>query len=750
MKKVNMKRNYFFALFLVLFLLCGCIKTAPIKEQTDAPVQVEMPAPTQENPAPEKPAAPEEESSSQAALSGEEQAQLLHDLDLRIEIHPAHPALDMHWLDERASSQWLMFFQQQSNTYCPLLYGAAYEADLYPLEKIGNYLGALTFQDGSEPVYFNISIEDDTVTALPTAEGVQLLAAYESLLISGASESIHPESLPDFYYEMILTSIEIAYPAGLFFENPAELSDDALYTSFQLFANQADLLVCWDEQAGAYLFSEALIRSVLDRYYEGYTFHIEDVPQYDSAYQAISSQVVGGFGGGIHVGDLNLQEDGNRCTIRGTVRDGNGNPMCKKEYVLDFYDGGFHICAIRTCGEALSVAEPVRYQQIAQKEVVPDLLTSGNAESMEVLEVWSTAGIEVKYLAIPNPYQYLGNGVFYCYPDESHYGDGAYYRCDWLTGQPSVLTVQSVELITPVGQVRFRWWPQGTSLGIHNISDQQLQNDFSLQASLAYASALPDTNFKVLLTQGAGSGNVTLATLDLQTSNVEPLSTGATQAAQSISCNASFTRFLLRLEDGTFYLGNGQTAEPLAALTGAKSPIMQAYWRDFQSEDQIVFITQEQQERKSLWLYDCASGKTTPQLGHYLEDLGAPDGQTRYLPLGGTHALRRAADGTTALLELLTKTERPLVGFTWQAGTFWESGDDTALYLARDARGIETLGLLDYRSGIFQQMFRQPNPDQPEAFDLIHFDRRTIGIPVDSAEGQAACFLYIYRFLENT
>lgn len=347
-----MKKLCLIIFAILLLALCACTKE-PLEA---APVQAEMPA--QEASEPQEPAAPEKEPPAQAALSGEEQAQLLRDLDMRMELHPAYPSLDMHWLDERAASQWLMFFQQQIDTYSPLLYGVTYEADLYSLEEIGDYLGALTVQDGSDPAYFKISIGDDTVAALPPADGAQLLAAYESLLSNGAAETISPEALPEYYYEMILTSIEIAYPDGLYFESPAELSEQELYISFQLFANQDDLLACWDEQAGAYLFSEEDICAVLDRYYQGYALHIEDDPLYDSVYQAIASQVVGGFGGGVHVSDVKLQTDADRCTICAAVRDGNDNPMGQKDYVLEFYDGGFYLCAIRACSAAPNPAEP--------------------------------------------------------------------------------------------------------------------------------------------------------------------------------------------------------------------------------------------------------------------------------------------------------------------------------------------------------------------------------------------------------
>lgn len=714
MKKVNMKRNYFFVLFLTLFLLCACAKE-PVAEQPAAPVQAGMPA--QEDPAPEEPAAPEKEPPAQAALSGEEQAQLLHDLDTRINLHPAHPALNMRWLDERASSQWLMFFQQQIDTYSPLLYGAAYEADLYSLEQIGDYLGALTFLDGADSVYLKISIEEDTVTELPAAEGEQLFSAYERLLSSGVPETISPETLPEYYYEMILSSLEIAYPDGLYFESPAELTEQELYTSFQLFADQDDLLACWDEAAGAYLYSEKFICSVLDRYYEGYVFHIEDDPEYDPAYHAIASQIVGGFGGGIYVSGVMVRADGERYNICGTVRDGNGDPMCQKDYVLEFYDGGFYLCAVRDCAHG------------------PQILSASTVE-----------GVNAACLEIPSPYQYLGDGVFYCYPDESRYADGTYWRYDWLSGQSVRLAAQQVEQVTPMGQVRFRYWPQEGSLGVHNISDQQLQNDFSLEAGLAYAFSLPDTNSKVLLTQGAGTGNETLGVMDLQTGAVEPLLTGAKQPVQDVACNRSLRRFLFRLEEGTLCLGDGQTAQPLAVLTGAKSPILRAYWLGGESEDQIVYVTQEKQEQNSLWLYDCASKKVTPLLENYLEYQGVADAQERYAIVSGTYALRRAPDGATYLISLPAEKERLLPDFTWEEGVFWGNTDDTALFLVRGGQGLVTLGLLDCQAGSLQLLHRQPDIEQREEFDVLRFDRHTIGISAQSIKDAKTCFLYIYKF----
>ena len=60
---------------------------------------------------------------------------------------------------------------------------------------------------------------------------------------------------------------------------------------------------------------------------------------------------IGGFGGGYSVDDLEIRSNGAEYTIKGTVRDGNGREIARKEYVLDAYDGGYTIRAIRPCAD---------------------------------------------------------------------------------------------------------------------------------------------------------------------------------------------------------------------------------------------------------------------------------------------------------------------------------------------------------------------------------------------------------------
>lgn len=222
----------------------------------------------------------------------------------------------------------------------------------------------------------------------PEQPAAESISGEEHSLPDGADLS--PEALSDFYYEMILSSIEIAFSDGLYFESPAELLEQELYTMFQLFAPQDALLACWDEEAGAYLYTEAQICAVLDRCFAGYSFQIEDDPQYDPTRSAIVAQTVGGFGGGTHVTDLDVAADGNRCIVRGTVRDGNGEAMRQTEYVLDFYDGGFYICAIRKL-ESAAMQSARTWQDV--QSLLPDV--SAMADFPTTDEAWHPAPIVV-------------------------------------------------------------------------------------------------------------------------------------------------------------------------------------------------------------------------------------------------------------------------------------------------------------------------------------------------------------------
>ena len=180
-------------------------------------------------------------------------------------------------------------------------------------------------------------------------------------------------------------------------------------------------------------------------------------------------------------------------------------------------------------------------QEMAEEASVPLLTARTEGTDVEVAGTWSTDGLDVTYLVFPGVYQQLGGGAFYCYPDAAHYGGRRILSIRWTADQITEFEVETVEETTAAGQVRFRWWMTADGLGIHNISDQQLRNDYTLDTSLAYASAIAGDTERVLLEQGGGTEHQAFYLLDLHTKAVEPLPTGTDAPLRDAIWNGTAT-----------------------------------------------------------------------------------------------------------------------------------------------------------------------------------------------------------------
>lgn len=353
MQKVNMKNNIFF--LSLCFALCLILMGCASKDTTHFTGQPEVSASaadtseiqnTESAEAVTESAPPEE--MPDPSVSAEEETQFLRSFCEHISLHTVHPELDLHFFDEAAISLWRDFLFAQLPAYASFIKDAAYQANLYSLPEIGEYLAILEDSDKRTSAYFAVSAINQSTEKLESADGAQRLIAYNEY---EKPDAVFPEELPDAYFSVILSSMEAAYSAELSFENVGELTEAELYTSFQLFSSEDDLLNCWNEAAQAYCYTKDMICSTLDRYYNGYTYRIEEDPFYAPSYDAIVTTVVGGFGGGLYVDDLKIQSDGSKCIIEGTVRDGNGEEIARKEYTFEFYNGGFYICSIRVCAK---------------------------------------------------------------------------------------------------------------------------------------------------------------------------------------------------------------------------------------------------------------------------------------------------------------------------------------------------------------------------------------------------------------
>ena len=164
------------------------------------------------------------------SVSAKEETQFLRSFREHISLHTVHPELDLHFFDEAAISLWRDFLFAQLPAYASFIKDVAYQANLYSLPEIGEYLAILEDSDKRTSAYFAVSAINQSTEKLESADGTQRLIAYNEY---EKPDAVFPEELPDAYFSVILSSMEAAYSAELSFENVGELTEAELYTSFQ-------------------------------------------------------------------------------------------------------------------------------------------------------------------------------------------------------------------------------------------------------------------------------------------------------------------------------------------------------------------------------------------------------------------------------------------------------------------------------------------------------------------------------------
>lgn len=392
----------------------------------------------------------------------------------------------------------------------------------------------------------------------------------------------------------------------------------------------------------------------------------------------------------------------------------------------------------------------VTISELPAAEIVPELSYPAGLKGLQLLDTWSVDGLNVSYLAISSPYRHLGNGVFYCYPDNDHFADGTYYHLDaagTITEIPPD-DIHTVEQEIALGQVRFRWFLLEEVLILHNLTDQELANDYTLDGQLAYASAIPNRVDAVYLRQGSGTSSLSMAVMDLSTGVATPLNIGTDANVRSIACNTSGTRYLLTLEDRSYAVSDGKTVQPLTAVTQTQGTILDAKWRDFDHESQIIYVVQgEAGTQPSLRCCDLETGTVTHLLDDYLAYNGVIEEAPRYILLSHTYALRLTAHADMQLLNLWTGEKWVLEGFDPSTGYFQPDLNGMASFTVWGERDRAAMGLLDAETATFCWFHRQPNESQQEEFDPWHLDRSTVLLPtIQTEEPGTPAFLYVYHY----
>ena len=183
-----------------------------------------------------------------------------------------------------------------------------------------------------------------------------LSATIDSVLLAAHSESTEDstelisEQLSDKDLLSLILQPEIALPRGQFsFRNPCELPDKTLFTLFLVWTDYSILEQYYDTQTGLFSFPQELIISSLDARLENYTFDITQCDNYNPMTGQIVVQTASGFGGDRAAQLSSTTFSGDTAILTVDFYDNyefQGVPEYQKEYVIQFYDGGYRFLSV--------------------------------------------------------------------------------------------------------------------------------------------------------------------------------------------------------------------------------------------------------------------------------------------------------------------------------------------------------------------------------------------------------------------
>lgn len=390
-------------------------------------------------------------------------------------------------------------------------------------------------------------------------------------------------------------------------------------------------------------------------------------------------------------------------------------------------------------------AAAAQIREIGASEVVPQLTAPDTLEGLVLLDTWSAEGLEVDYLAIASPYQYLGKRIFYCYPGEDQYMDGSYYQ--YAGGEITEIQPEQIHSLfqeTPQGQVHIRWILTDSGLAAHSIPAVRIGQE-AAQELEASPILVPGRTDGMYLIWGNGYGDISAAWLNLEASTVTPLELGTDLPVTAIRWNEDGSRALLRLEDRTYAFWDGNTTRSLGEITGTPATISEPSWM---SREKFCYIVQEADGTdQALQQYNCESGTVSTLLDNFRNYSGILEETPSYILLFPSYALRMTAGEAVRLLNLETGRQWKLEG--QPSGYFSPGTADNALFTAWAGPDRAAFGLLDARTATFTWFKRQPRVNQTEEFDPLLLDRHTVLIPTEQPEAPGPAYLYAYRFTDQ-
>lgn len=272
-------------------------------------------------------------------------------------------------------------------------YDAAADAVVTPVS--GGFGGGFGFRmlgrslDGSLCTILGERVDGDGKTVVRKA---YILEFYDGgVYLRGARPATDEENaLPreaftgEALYDTIYAA-EVATQPFFVFDDPDTLSSQNLYRLFLAWSSRDEQLACKNDSDGMLHFSEAFIRSVLDRHLRHYRLDLSqavvypEASYYDAAENEIVTQDLQG-GGGFDSDLLSVQVDGSVITyilgfpvsdVEQKLNTGRAY-SAYKEYRLEFSDGNIYILSVRPA--ALTQKDVLLVLQSANGDPSADLV----------------------------------------------------------------------------------------------------------------------------------------------------------------------------------------------------------------------------------------------------------------------------------------------------------------------------------------------------------------------------------------
>lgn len=133
-------------------------------------------------------------------------------------------------------------------------------------------------------------------------------------------------------------------------DTASNLTSQRLFTAFLALTDESQMQAFQNPEDHFFYFIEDDITKCLNRHFRDFSFHIEDIPNYNDTKRAVVTPIVSGFGGDRFMKIIDKKVTGDTVVFTAAFYDDmtmNGNAYMEKCYTIQLYENGcYYLSAI--------------------------------------------------------------------------------------------------------------------------------------------------------------------------------------------------------------------------------------------------------------------------------------------------------------------------------------------------------------------------------------------------------------------